>query len=124
MYTKRFDPVLTERFTSRSGGCSTTRAISSRGTSASRRAMTRPSGLPARNSNFEMEFENFWSNANYNCMFTGLELFPERSLPLLDLRPEFVEGAEASFLRLKERTDQLSNTLPTLYDHLRHLHNR
>lgn len=80
--------------------------------------------MPARNSNFEMEFENFWSNANYNCMFTGLELFPERSLPLLDLRPEFVEGAEASFLRLKERTDQLSNTLPTLYDHLRHLHNR
>ncbi|MBU5895443.1 hypothetical protein JVW19_26060, partial [Vibrio cholerae O1] len=40
---------------------------------------------------FDFEFKNFWLNGNYYCIFAGLDMLPDRSLPLLQLRPESID---------------------------------
>ncbi|MCO5993387.1 tryptophan halogenase family protein [Actinoallomurus rhizosphaericola] len=72
--------------------------------------------------NFEAEFRNFWSNANYYCVFTGLDVLPEHSTPLLSHRPDSVRSAEAVFAEVARRRDELLGTLPSTYAYLRHLH--
>jgi tryptophan halogenase len=74
--------------------------------------------------NFEAEFRNFWRNANYYCVFTGLDLLPERALPALAHRPESLQSAEAVFAGIRERREELLNTLPTTYEYLRHFHGK
>ncbi|MFF5142344.1 tryptophan halogenase family protein [Streptomyces sp. NPDC013157] len=74
--------------------------------------------------NFEAEFRNFWSNANYYCVFTGLDVLPDHSLSLLSHRPSSVESAEAAFAEVGHRRDELLKSLPSTYDYLRRLHNK
>jgi 2-polyprenyl-6-methoxyphenol hydroxylase-like FAD-dependent oxidoreductase len=74
--------------------------------------------------NFEAEFRNFWSNANYYCVFAGLDVLPDRWLPALNHRPESIESAEAVFQQIRDRRQELLNTLPTTHEYLRHLHGR
>ncbi|MEK8145882.1 tryptophan 7-halogenase [Streptomyces sp. M10(2022)] len=49
--------------------------------------------------NFEAEFRILWSNANYYCVFSGLDLLPDHSMPALAHRPESIATAEASLPR-------------------------
>lgn len=72
--------------------------------------------------NFDAEFRNFWSNANYYCVFSGLGLLPDRSLPIFDFRSEAVESARLLFDEIKTRQAELVRTLPSTYHYLRHLH--
>ncbi|SDL37080.1 tryptophan halogenase [Lentzea albidocapillata subsp. violacea] len=74
--------------------------------------------------NFEAEFRNFWSNANYYCVFSGLDFLPEHPLPALGFRQETVESAEAVFARVKKEQEELVRTLPSTYEYLRQLHGR
>lgn len=72
--------------------------------------------------NFEAEFRNFWSNANYYCVFTGLDYLPDRSLPLLDFRPEAIESSKQVFEDIRLQQAELVRVLPSTYEYLRQLH--
>jgi tryptophan halogenase len=86
-----------------------------------------PVNLPATDEtgyygNFEAEFRNFWSNANYYCVLTGLDYLPDRPLPLLSFRPDAIESAQAVFADVRRQQAELVETLPTTYEYLRQLH--
>jgi hypothetical protein len=74
--------------------------------------------------NFEAEFRNFWSNANYYCVLAGLGMTPEHHPTLLDYRPNSVESAEAVFAQVKRRQGELLATLPSMHAYLRQLHGK
>ncbi|MFC9627229.1 tryptophan halogenase family protein [Streptomyces sp. NPDC056930] len=74
--------------------------------------------------NFEAEFRNFWSNANYYCVFSGLGMMPEHDPTPLGYRPESVESAEAVFAQVQRRRDELLDTLPPMHTYLRRLHGK
>ncbi|MFP3710491.1 tryptophan 7-halogenase, partial [Paraburkholderia sp. SIMBA_009] len=54
-------------------------------------------------------------------IFAGLGLLPDRSLPLLQHRPESIEKAEAMFASIRREAERLRTSLPTNYDYLRSL---
>lgn len=70
---------------------------------------------------FDFEFKNFWLNGNYYCIFAGLDMLPDRSLPLLQLRPESIDKAEVMFASIQHEAERLRTSLPTNYDYLRSL---
>lgn len=72
--------------------------------------------------NFEAEFRNFWSNANYYCVFAGLDFLPEHPLPTLAFRPETLESAQAVFADIRNQRSKLIDELPSTYEYLRQLH--
>jgi hypothetical protein len=72
--------------------------------------------------NFEAEFRNLWSNANYYCIFAGLGFLPEHPLPVLAFRPESVEATKALFADIKHQQSELTAALPSTYQYLRKLH--
>ncbi len=74
--------------------------------------------------NFEAEFRNFWSNANYYCIFAGLGVVPGHPLHTLAFRPEAVEAAQDVFAGIKRRQAELIDTLPSTYEYLRQLHGK
>ncbi|MFD7443588.1 tryptophan halogenase family protein [Streptomyces sp. NPDC059909] len=74
--------------------------------------------------NFEAEFRNFWQNSNYYCIFAGLGMTPDRTLPELTHRPASIDSADAVFAEIKKKQSELLSTLPTTYDHLRRLHGK
>ncbi|MEU6431043.1 tryptophan halogenase family protein [Microbispora sp. NPDC046973] len=75
-------------------------------------------------SNFEAEFRNFWNNSNYYSIFAGLGFNPDHPMPALTYRPDHAESAEAVFAGIKERQQELIDTLPSTYDYLRQLHGK
>ena len=72
--------------------------------------------------NFEAEFNNFWTNGSYYCIFTGMGLLPDRPLPALLYKPESVQAAEHLFESVKRKQRELVATLPSNVDLLRQLH--
>jgi hypothetical protein len=74
--------------------------------------------------NFDAEFRNFWSNANYYCVFAGLDFLPDHSLPLLSHRPDSRLSAESAFADVRRRRDELLQALPSTYDYVRLLHHK
>ncbi|HWB13831.1 MAG TPA: tryptophan halogenase family protein [Pirellulales bacterium] len=74
--------------------------------------------------NFEAEFRNFWTNGSYYCIFAGLGLVPDRPLPLLEYKTRSVEQAAALFAEVKDKQQELLETLPTCYEYLCRLHAR
>jgi 2-polyprenyl-6-methoxyphenol hydroxylase-like FAD-dependent oxidoreductase len=74
--------------------------------------------------NFEAEFRNFWSNANYYCVFAGLDYLPDHPLPSLAFRPENIESARTVFENIGRQGAELVETLPSTYEYLRQLHGK
>jgi tryptophan halogenase len=74
--------------------------------------------------NFEAEFNNFWTNGSYYCIFTGMGVLPDRALPALTYKPESIKAAEVLFESVKQKQDEAVATLPSNYDFLRQLHGR
>ena len=74
--------------------------------------------------NFEAEFRNFWSNANYYCILAGLGVMPDHPLHTLAFRPEAIEGAREVLSGIKRRQGELIDTLPSTYEYLRQLHEK
>ncbi|AHH99258.1 tryptophan 7-halogenase [Kutzneria viridogrisea] len=88
-----------------------------------------PVSLPATDEsgyygNFEAEFRNFWSNANYYCMFAGMDFLPEHPLPSLAYRQEASESVDSVFAEIRREQERLLATLPSTYDYLRQLHGK
>lgn len=75
-------------------------------------------------SNFEAEFNNFWTNGSYYCIFTGMGVLPDHALPALTYKPESIKAAELLFENVKHQQDELVSTLPSNYDFLRRLHGK
>lgn len=74
--------------------------------------------------NFEAEFRNFWTNGSYYSVFTGVDLLPDRPLPVLAHKPSSVQGAEPLFEDVKQKQRELLESLPGCYEYLRQLHGR
>jgi tryptophan halogenase len=74
--------------------------------------------------NFESEFNNFWTNGSYYCIFTGMGLLPDRALPALTYKPESITAAESLFEGVKRKQEELVATLPSNYEFLRRLHGK
>ncbi|EST34206.1 tryptophan halogenase family protein [Streptomyces roseochromogenus] len=74
--------------------------------------------------NFEAEFRNFWSNANYYCILAGLGELPDNPMPLLAHQPESIASAEAVFEEIKKRREELLATLPSTHEYLLKLHGK
>jgi hypothetical protein len=70
---------------------------------------------------FDEEFRNFWTNGSYYCILAGLGELP-RPLPTLKYRPQSRAGAEAIFVEVARRQQELVSTLPSTYEYLRKLY--
>jgi tryptophan 6-halogenase len=71
---------------------------------------------------FEAEFRNFWTNGSFYCILAGMGWVPDRPLPSIRYRAGSQAAAAELFRHIKERSAELSRTLPTNYEFLRHLH--
>lgn len=72
--------------------------------------------------NFEAEFRNFWTNGSYYCIFTGLDVIPDRPLPSMEHRLAAVLETKRIFEEIKNKQYEMSRDLPPLVDYLRALH--
>lgn len=75
-------------------------------------------------SNFETEFNNFWTNGSYYCILAGMGWAPDRAPPLLKHRAESRRKADAMFADIKRETAELRAKLPSNVEFLRQLHGR
>ncbi|GJO00058.1 tryptophan halogenase [Mycobacterium marinum] len=73
-------------------------------------------------SNFDAEFENFWTNGSYYCIFAGLGVLPDHTLPAINYQSEAIHEADALFLDVKQKQRHLVETLPSNYEYLLKLH--
>jgi tryptophan halogenase len=74
--------------------------------------------------NFEAEFRNFWTNGSYYCIFAGLGVERDHSLPMLTHKPESLRASERIFAQVKERQNELLKPLPPTYQYLQMLHGK
>lgn len=72
--------------------------------------------------NFEAEFRNLWTNANYYCIFTGLGFLPDHPPRALAFRQGAAEMAQALFADIKKQQSELIASLPPMHQYLRMLH--
>lgn len=91
------------------------------------------SGLPIHKSHkandelytaFSAQFENFWTNSNYQCILCGVHYLPNTALPLLQHRDDIMQKAELLFQEIAAKAKQYGDTLPTQYDYLRYLYGK
>ncbi|RFZ56264.1 Flavin-dependent tryptophan halogenase RebH [Mycobacterium marinum] len=61
-------------------------------------------------SNFDAEFENFWTNGSYYCIFAGLGVLPDHTLPAINYQSEAIHEADALFLDVKQKQRHLVET--------------
>ncbi len=85
------------------------------------------SGLPIKTTHqsdmklyasFGVQFDNFWTNTNYQSILCGVGWLPETSLPLLHYRPDIMEKGEALFQQYQHESKKLVASLPSQYDYL------
>jgi hypothetical protein len=74
--------------------------------------------------NFDIEFDNFWTNGSYYSIFAGLGVLPERPFPLLTYKTAPLEAAEPFFATIKREQKSLVSSLPTCYQFLLKLHRK
>jgi tryptophan halogenase len=72
--------------------------------------------------NFEEEFRNFWTNSNYYCLFAGLDMLPDRPLPVLTHRQAALRDVDEVFNEVQREQKRLSAGLQTNLEYLRILH--
>jgi hypothetical protein len=72
--------------------------------------------------NFENEFRNFWTNGSYYCIFTGLGVLPDHSLPALMHKPASIAAAQPMLAQVQKEQQELTKTLPTSFEYLRTFH--
>ena len=71
---------------------------------------------------FEVEFNNYWTNGSYYCILAGLGMRPRKTLPVLRYRPESRKRALAVFARIRSQALALRDRLPSNRQYLRQLH--
>jgi glycine/D-amino acid oxidase-like deaminating enzyme len=73
---------------------------------------------------FEAEFQNFWTNSSYYCIFAGMGWLPDMPMPKIRYSPDTIQRAQEMFAQIKEKTSTLVATLPSCHEALKHLHRR
>jgi tryptophan 6-halogenase len=74
--------------------------------------------------NFDLEFDNFWTNGSYYSIFAGLGVLPKRPFPLLTYKTAPLAQAEPFFADIKRKQEMLVSSLPTCYHFLQKLHRK
>lgn len=69
-------------------------------------------------SSFAARFDNFWTNSSYQCIFSGVDYFPDASLPILNYRDDIMSRGEEILAKIQEQSLELCNTLPSQRDYL------
>ena len=69
--------------------------------------------------NFKSQFQNYWTEANYQSILCGVGYLPNNPYPLLNYRDDIMTKAEDVFRDIAKRTTELKNLLPTHYDYLK-----
>lgn len=67
---------------------------------------------------FGVQFDNFWTNTNYQSILCGVERLPETALPLLNFRPDIMKKGNELMSLYQFESKRLINTLPSQYDYL------
>ncbi|MFI4919702.1 MAG: tryptophan halogenase family protein, partial [Legionellales bacterium] len=67
---------------------------------------------------FGVQFDNFWTNTNYQSILCGVGYLPEASLALLHYRQDIMDKADVIFKQYRQESAQLVNELPSQYDYL------
>lgn len=73
---------------------------------------------------FEVEFDNYWTNGSYYCILAGMGRRPKQPLPIIDHRADSRDKAETLFAEVARRTDDLAARLPDNYQLVKHIHRR
>lgn len=71
---------------------------------------------------FETEFRNFWTNASYYCIFSGMGLRPDSPLPRVRHNTAAIKKSHDLFAQLARESDELMASLPSCHEYLRLLH--
>ncbi len=88
-------------------------------------------GLPVRKSlqsnkelyaSFAAQFNNFWTNSNYQSILCGVDYRPTASLPILEHRPDVMAKGEAILKEIAAQSARLAESMPTQYDYLKQLY--
>lgn len=69
---------------------------------------------------FDAEYDRFWTNSNYQMIFSGVNFLPENIMPVLAYRDDIVRQGEVLFEEIKQRTERLLAQLPSQYEYLKH----
>lgn len=88
-------------------------------------------GLPIRQSHqgnqelytsFAAQFENFWTNSNYQCILCGVNYLPETALPLLNYRDDIMRKGTVLLNEIAVTSKQIAASLPSQYQYLKSIH--
>jgi tryptophan halogenase len=71
---------------------------------------------------FEVEFNNYWTNGSYYCILAGLGREPQRTLPIISHGQHAGEKAEEIFVRIRREALALKRRLPSNAQYLAWLH--
>ncbi|ETO92077.1 tryptophan halogenase family protein [Legionella oakridgensis] len=71
---------------------------------------------------FGVQFDNFWTNTNYQSILCGVDWLPDKVLPLLNYRPDIIEKGDLLFKKLAQESSQLLKTLPSQFDYLKKIY--
>lgn len=69
--------------------------------------------------NFKSQFQNYWTEANYQCILCGVGYLPNQPYPLLNYRDDIMKSGDALFQSIEKRAQELKKILPTHYDYLK-----
>lgn len=69
--------------------------------------------------NFKSQFQNYWTEANYQSILCGVGYMPNNPYPLLDYRDDIMSAGEVLFANIEKQADKLKKTLPTHYQYLK-----
>ncbi|MCX7121888.1 MAG: tryptophan 7-halogenase [Gammaproteobacteria bacterium] len=85
------------------------------------------SGLPIKTTHqsdmklyasFGVQFDNFWTNTNYQSILCGVDVLPNTALPLLQYRDDIMKKGDELFKQNQLTSQKLINTLPSQYEYL------
>ncbi len=71
---------------------------------------------------FGVQFDNFWTNTNYQSILCGVDCLPKVALPLLHYRSDIVEKGEVLFKKLERESRHLLRSLPSQFDYLKKIY--
>jgi tryptophan 7-halogenase len=75
-------------------------------------------------STFKSQFENFWTDTNYQSILCGVGVLPYQSYPLLNYRHDILERGNQYFKQIEKEAKLYAKTLPTHHEYLRELYRK
>lgn len=69
-------------------------------------------------SSFASQFENFWTNTNYQSIMLGVDWLPEKSMPLLNYRHDIMQKGNQLLAQIEKNSKGIAEKLPSQYEYL------